>query len=111
MGWVLGIVLAVLVIGFLVSLVYFGGMYMMGTNPYYYPRPFFGFLFFPFGLIAFFFLVFVVFRLAFWPGRRGYHGRWGSWNDADEILRRRYARGEITKEQFEQMRRDLDQSK
>ncbi len=27
---------------------------------------------------------------------------------ADEILKQRYARGEITKEQFEQMRRDLD---
>ena len=26
---------------------------------------------------------------------------------ADEILKQRYARGEITKEQFEQMRRDL----
>ncbi len=27
---------------------------------------------------------------------------------ADEILKQRYAHGEITKEQFEQMRRDLD---
>jgi len=27
---------------------------------------------------------------------------------ADEILKQRYARGEITKEQFEQMRRNLD---
>ena len=27
--------------------------------------------------------------------------------NADEILKQRYARGEITKEQYEQMRRDL----
>ncbi len=28
-------------------------------------------------------------------------------DSADEILKQRYARGEITKEQYEQMRRDL----
>ncbi len=36
------------------------------------------------------------------PGGSGAHDR------ALDILRERYARGEITKEQFDQMRRDLD---
>jgi uncharacterized membrane protein len=31
--------------------------------------------------------------------------------DAEEILRQRYARGEITKEQFDQMLRDLREAK
>ncbi|NOZ14165.1 MAG: SHOCT domain-containing protein [Acidobacteria bacterium] len=43
-------------------------------------------------------------------------GGWGRWNrpmrhsasaDASEILRLRYAQGEITREQFEQMKKDL----
>jgi putative membrane protein len=36
--------------------------------------------------------------------RRGWYG---GEPDALEIARRRYARGEITKEQFEQMKKDL----
>ena len=36
----------------------------------------------------------------------GYHGGHRA-DDAMEILRQRYARGEITREQFEQMKKDL----
>ncbi len=41
-----------------------------------------------------------------WGYRRRY--RWWRYDDAERILRERYARGEITKEQFEQMMRDLE---
>ena len=78
----------------------------------YYPFYFFPFpLFFIFGFFAFFWIV----RWLFFPWRWGYGG-WGYrrryWHYGDEaynILRERYARGEITKEQFEQMARDLQQ--
>ena len=112
MGWILGLILVVLVFSLLVTAFFFAGPATMGAAPYpYYPRSFFGFFFFPFGIIFFFLLIFFVFRLAFWPWRRGYygyHGHWRSWDDANEILRQRYARGEITKDQFEQMQHDLD---
>jgi putative membrane protein len=47
--------------------------------------------------------------------RRSERGSWtgtGNWTESHEssalrILRERYARGEITKEQYDQMRRDL----
>lgn len=40
--------------------------------------------------------------------RTGYHRSWtGGEPNALEIAKRRYARGEITKEQFEQMKKDL----
>jgi putative membrane protein len=83
----------------------------------YYP---YGFGFFPFGLFFGFFWIFAIFwfiRWLFWPRRwgygwgSGYYGRryWGNEDRAYYILRERYARGEITKEQFDQMMRDLEQ--
>jgi putative membrane protein len=57
------------------------------------------------------FLVMMVFRFLFWGS--GYHRMgWGMYRmggsmDAEEIIRQRYARGEITKEQYDQMLRDL----
>ena len=84
------------------------------TTPYPF-YPFFGFGWF-FGLFFLFFL-FWGFRWWMWGGgwgrrwRYGY-GPWGSWGYGDSahtILRERYARGEITKDQFEQMMRDLEQ--
>ena len=80
----------------------------------YYPFAFFSFpLFLIFGFFAFFWIV----RWLFFPWRwAGGYGGWGYrrryWRYGDEsyyILRERYARGEITKEQFEQMMRDLQQ--
>jgi uncharacterized membrane protein len=65
--------------------------------------------------IGFFFLIFFIFGWAWVPHNRGYwrrryRGYYGS-NDDDaiQVLRQRYARGEITKEQLEQMTRDLEQ--
>jgi uncharacterized membrane protein len=83
----------------------------LGAAPWStYPRPFF----FPFG---FFFVPLAIFGLfalfwAFSPWRRRYYpGYWHYRDDAHEILRQRYARGEITKDQFDQMRRDLEERK
>lgn len=72
----------------------------------YYPLHVFG----PFFMIIFWVvLLFILFRFL---GRdRGY---WRSWHDGPrgshpvDILKERYAKGEITKEQFEQMKKDLE---
>lgn len=73
------------------------------------------FFFFPFGFFIFFF-VFFLFRVLFRPW--GWSWGWGGYpmygryhDDAAEILRRRYASGEITKDQFDQMMRDIEQSR
>ena len=72
--------------------------------------PSFPFPFFPFhfGFIGIILLLLIIFWVARWNGRSRsasylYHDK------ADEILRERYAKGEITKEQFEQMIQDLKQ--
>jgi putative membrane protein len=78
----------------------------------YYGYPSFGWwFFFPFGFFFFVIVVFFVSRLVFWPWWGGGWRRryWYGYGDAHEILRQRYARGEITKEQFDQMTRDLEQ--
>jgi putative membrane protein len=62
-----------------------------------------------------FFLFFGLLRRAFWGPRwwGGYHRGWygygwpGRENGAYHILRERYARGEITKDQYDEMMRDL----
>jgi putative membrane protein len=75
------------------------------------PGPWSGYPFFGLGWIGIifaFFFVFWILRWVFWSGRP--YGYWlGGWNqsDANSILRERYARGEITREQFDQMTRDL----
>jgi putative membrane protein len=80
---------------------------MMTYNGY----PVFGWwFFFPFGFFFIFFILFFVGRFIFWPWGWGWRRRyWYGYGDAREILRQRYARGEITKEQFDQMTRDLEQ--
>ena len=69
----------------------------------------------PFGWFFFIPLLFV----AFFALRFFWWGRWGGWggrgwyyqgDSAMQLLRERFARGEITKEQFEQMRKDLAQT-
>jgi putative membrane protein len=83
---------------------------------WYYGAPVGGF---PFGffwllpVLGFFFIFFVV-RWFFWGW--GWGGGWRNRSyyynyhgDAESILEARYARGEITKEQFEQMKRDIRQ--
>ncbi len=111
MGWVIG----GLVILLLAGLVAVPFLYGLPARPYtYYPFPFF---FFPFGFLIFLFVIFFAVRALLWGlgwgwGWRGGYARgyWrghGYYGDATEILRQRYARGEISKDQFDQMTRDL----
>ncbi len=110
-GWILGALFLLLVIGLFVGPWLFGG-YFGATGPYMmYPRPYFGWFFFPFGFF-FIFMLFFAFRWLVFPWRgRYYYGRWHHHDGAAEILRERYAKGEITKDQFDQMTRDLQQER
>jgi putative membrane protein len=108
-GWrwfqwvVLGIVVSVA--GFLVLEWVLGGT---PHGPPGGPYPFF-WPFFPLGFFLVLLLVFLVFR-GFWWGY-GWRGRgWGDYHQgARSILEERYARGELTRDQFLLMSRDLDQ--
>src|SRR2546428_2637433 len=78
---------------------------------------YFPFFFFPFGFFIFVFFLFFLFRGLFWGwggwGWRGYYPMYGRYHyghdDATDILRRRYASGEITKEQIDQRMLDIQQ--
>ena len=94
---------------FLVALATRGYPYMPMAPYYGYPT--FGWwFFFPFGFFFILFIIFLVSRLVFWPWGWGWRrGYWYHYGDAHEILRQRYARGEIKKDQYDQMSRDLEQ--
>ena len=83
---------------------YFSGTGMNPQGYYWFPFPFFPLIFIPI-----IFLFFFGFRWFFWGcwGRSSYYGRYN--DSAISVLRERYAKGEITKEQLEQMTRDLEQ--
>jgi uncharacterized membrane protein len=107
-AWLLVVVAVLIIVTFVLSAVFYvlrpmGRAYFPFTG--YYP-----FFFFPFGWIFGFLILFLLLRWIFWPWgwghRRGYRG----YRDEYHILRVRYARGEITKEQFDQMTRDLQES-
>src|ERR1700730_9208730 len=114
-GWIFGALVLVLLVGLFVVQFFFPSPYAGYYG--YYPHPWF--FFFPFGF-AFFFLIFFRVRWLFlgwgWGRGRGYgrgYGRcyWhnrGPWDDATQILKQRYAKGEITKDQFDQIMRDLE---
>lgn len=114
-GWLVVALLAVAIIAFVGSFFmqgYYGPMMNYGGYPYY------GWFFWPFGFIIPLIFIFFLVRVVFW-GFGGWGWRRRYWNgsgygygygDAREILRQRYARGEITKDQFNQMMRDLDQN-
>lgn len=108
LGWIILALLAALIVG---GVLIFAIGFVFGFFPLAVARTFF---FFPFGLLIFLLIVFLIVRIAFggwwgwgWRRNRGYYG----WTDSKEILRQRYARGEISKEQFDQMMRDIDASK
>ena len=108
--WAMAALAVLAVVFFLgISLVH----YYYPTGMPYYGYPWFGWWFFPFGFIFFLLFLFFIFRVVFWGWGGGWGRRrrywYGYYGDAREIVRQRYARGEITKEQFDQMNRDLEQ--
>jgi putative membrane protein len=85
---------------------YYGGM-MGGFGG-------FGMLFMiPIGLVVLIIIGYAIWRGFGWGGgccgshHNGHYGSYDEKESAMEILRQRYARGEITKEQFDQMRKDI----
>ena len=101
--WVVGALLALVVV--MVAFAAYMGAYVgPGGMMYTYHGWWF---FFPFGIVLVFILIFALGRLLWWPWGWGTRRRYWHADDASEILRQRYARGEITKAQFDQMRKDL----
>ena len=78
--------------------------YPVGSYYYLFPFPFFPLIFIPVAILAFFGL-----RWWFFWGcwGRGWNYYYGQYDPAMVALRERYAKGEITKDQLDQMARDL----
>jgi uncharacterized membrane protein len=93
--------LLMLPIGLVIALVL---VYVFALRGEYYPGEFI------FALIAIFAVLFVV-RMLFRTKRRNYWRERYEANAPVRILRQRYARGEITQEQFRQMLRDIRRSR
>ncbi len=110
LGWLIGGLILFIVVAFTFAAVarpYFYSAMM----PHYGGWLFFPF-FFPFGFLFCLLVIFALGRLLFWPWAWGWRrGHWYHHDEAGEILRTRYAKGEITKEQFDQMMRDLEQDR
>jgi putative membrane protein len=102
--WVLA---PLLLIAALVATVIGVSFYFNAASPQAYGwwpwAPFGWFFFIPLFFVAFFALRF------FWWGPWGGRGWYYHEVSAMQVLRERFARGEITREQFEQMRKDLEQ--
>ena len=95
---VLGVVVATIAVG--------ASLYLRSVPPQYYgwwPWAPFGWFF----LIPFFFLAFFALRFLIWGWWGGYYGWYHGQDPATQVLRERFARGELTREQFEQMTKDL----
>ena len=102
-------ILATVLIGF----VYYRNSNAVNYGPFPYygwgDGPFFGWFFF----IPVIFIAFFAFRWFLWRpwgwGRGWYGGDYYYDDPAMETLRQRFARGEITKEKYEQMAKDLQE--
>ena len=110
--WVAIGVLLLALIAASVGLVLYRGLLLRAYPhfvPFFFFGGFFGFGFLILGLLIVGFALRLIFRP--WGPRWGYRGYWGGYgryyDPAMQALRERYARGDITKEQFEQMSEDL----
>lgn len=81
-------------------------MYGYGYDYGFYPLHFLGSIFMA---LFWIFLIILIIR-ALRGGRRHGPWMWTDWHgkDALDILKERYAKGEITKEQFHEMRKELE---
>jgi putative membrane protein len=86
-------------------------LFVTRSSGAFYPiLPFFPFHFGFLGIIILVLIIFWVARWLFWPWNGRRDALFVEYPDkADTILRERYAKGEITKEQFKQMMQDLKQ--
>ncbi len=117
--WILFLVLAVAAIAAALTGLYLY-FYNSSSSIYYYSPPYFGWWlgwpFFRFGWLfipLIFFLIFFGLRWIFWRGCGWARGCWyyrQYYDPALEILRERFAKGEITKEQFDDMVRNLKEN-
>lgn len=81
-----------------------------GVHPSFLLFPFhFGFI----GIIFLILIIFLISRWIFWSNRCGnstrYYSHVSGSDNVQNILKERYAKGEITKEQFVQIKKDLEQ--
>ncbi len=113
--WLIALIVVIIVIAVIVSFVlwYFSSNYYgYYGNPYGYGGMMGGFgglgmlFFMPIGVIIVVLIIYALYRGLSWGGHYD-HIAMDERENAVEILRRRYAKGEITKEQFEQMKRDI----
>ncbi|MGC8545132.1 SHOCT domain-containing protein [Athalassotoga sp.] len=83
---------------------YYGGPYWFGWG--------FGWIQAIIGILVFVFFLWIIFhviRSFRWNNvYRHYHRWWYDDEDAFEILRKRYAKGEISKEEYEKIKADLE---
>lgn len=106
--WVIPLVFVAIVIGLVLFWVVAVTTGIIAYAAFAHP----GWFFFPFGFLLFLLFVFVLARVAWWGvggwgwGRRRWHHDYYA-PDPHDVVRMRYARGEITREQYTQMVRDL----
>jgi len=67
------------------------------------------FWFWPAGFFLFVVVILMMNRILWWPRGRGYRN-WSGYahNDAMAALKTRYAKGEITKAEFDSIRKDIE---
>lgn len=106
------IAVSLIVLGLIVTVVLAGVLLGWGPPGASGPGPYPGWWpLFPLGFFLVVVLLLFVVRGGFW-GRWGWGHPYGPWaGSAEEVLRRRFARGEISPEQFRQMRRELAEAR
>ena len=107
----LGIIGLIILMGISIIIPFlFSAPVFSGVHPQFVYFPFhFGFI----GIVLLIFIIFFISRWVFWSNRCGdpsrYYSQYSENENAQNVLKERYAKGEITKEQFEQIKKDLDQ--